>query len=281
LERIEARKEAKVQMTSFEVPTAEEEYMQEIEIAKRFQGHGIIEIHRVIELDTGEKVMVLKAAGYQFEFNGEKKTVIELSDLIELIRKFRMSDSQREQLMTILDDVFQGMERLHARGYIHRDLKPENILITKEGRGALTDFGTVCRVKDDPAKSRYFGTPRYSAPESCAYADQDTWKNIDEKSDVWSAGMVLMQSCFDGKSTSDHRAIDGMDNGEAIKGLLRDKIIKPRVREAYLKLYVEPKDKTSLEHLVWWATRLDPEERPTMTEFRARFNQCRKQGMSV
>lgn len=277
LDLIEYRRRAREEMIAYEVPTVAEEYLKEIESVQLMQGPGIVELHRVMELDSGEKVMFQKAAGFQFEFNGEKKPVIELEDLIELKNKFGLSHAQRVHMLNILDHAFKGIEWLHSKGYIHRDLKPQNILITKEGKGALTDFGTVCKVKHDPAKSRYFGTPRYSAPELCAYADNDSWNSIDEKSDVWSAGMLLVDCCFEGVSTKDHRAIAGIENPEQIRSVLIDKVYKPRDKIAYCDVFKEPEDKSSLEHLAWAATRLDPEDRPTMAEFCARFNHYRKQ----
>ncbi len=283
LKVIEERKQSKLEMDAYETPGEEEDFIQEIEATKLFQGPGVIELFSVIDLASGEKVMVQKAAGYKLKVkadgpNSEQETtVIDLKKLSKLQKKGKLDSAQKEQLLLMLDDAFQGVERMHSLGYIHRDLKPENILTTKEGRGALADFGTVCKVEGDVSKSRYYGTPRFSAPEVCAYSENDRWKTIDEKSDVWSAGMILMNCCFEGKSVAEHPAIKGKSNPLLIKEYFYEILNKPKERGIYEKKFPEPENKMSFEHLVWEATRLDPEKRPTIVEFRKKFNQIRQQ----
>jgi hypothetical protein len=277
---IDDRKIAKKELNAFEIPDDLEDYSHEIDVTQKLQGSGVIGVFTVVDLSSGEKIMVLDAAGYKLTVKGDQEgtteevNAVDLKELAKLRRKGKLDDMQILQMMTILDDAFDGVERMHSMGYIHRDLKPANILITKEGRGALADFGTVCQKENDPAKSNYFGTPRYSAPEVCAYSDSDQWKIIDEKSDVWSAGMILMQCCIEGKSLKDHPAINGT-NPHLIKTCLEEMMQKPQEGDVYIKKWTEPTNKNSLEHLIWESTQLYPEKRPTMAEFRKKFNQIR------
>ena len=277
---IAERKLALAEMIKYETPEELEEFRSEIEMTKLFQGPGVVEVHKVIDLDTDNKILVLKAAGFAFEVAGEQgvstsETVVELNDLAKLHRKGKLNETQIQQLMTVLDDAFEGIERIHALGYIHRDLKPQNILVTKQGRGVVADFGTACKKEDDPAKSCYYGSPLFSAPELCAYSDSDRWKTIDDKSDVWSAGMILMHCCFEGKSSKNHPLLKGHSVPGTMKEIFEEIVNKPKNKAIYETNFPEPEDKNSLQHLVWWATRIDPEERPTMTEFRNKFNEIR------
>lgn len=76
-------------------------------------------------------------------------------------------DVQVPQTVAAAVDVFiqtgQGLEALHAAGYVHCDLKPNNILIGPDGRVKVIDFGQACKA--GTIKERIQGTPDYIAPE--------------------------------------------------------------------------------------------------------------------
>lgn len=81
-----------------------------------------------------------------------------------------------------------GLARLHWEGVVHRDVKPFNILITPEDTVKLIDFG-LSRVRGEgrtqPGGLK-IGTPYYTAPEQ-----EDAPEEADERSDVFSMGVVL------------------------------------------------------------------------------------------
>ncbi len=106
----------------------------------------------------------------------------------------------------------QALAYSHARGVIHRDVKPENIWVGNFGEVILLDWG-VAKVwghTDDNEAIRQSvlkksessneqlrtltgggqrpGTPLYMSPEQV-----DGSRNIDERSDVFSAGVVLYE----------------------------------------------------------------------------------------
>lgn len=103
-----------------------------------------------------------------------------------------------------------GMEYAHSKGIrCHRDVKPANIMITPDGKVKITDFGfadlrdvtrgrTVVdflsiRRRRNPEFSG-FGTPTYMPPEQFHHAMQ-----CDERSDIYSFGVVLYQMSAGGK----------------------------------------------------------------------------------
>src|SRR6266550_4164815 len=57
----------------------------------------------------------------------------------------------------------QGLEALHAAGYVHCDLKPNNILIGPSGAAKVIDFGQACKA--GTVKERIQGTPDFIASE--------------------------------------------------------------------------------------------------------------------
>ncbi len=92
----------------------------------------------------------------------------------------------------ILVDVLDAVGHAHGQKIIHRDIKPENILMDAAGTLKLTDFG-IAKIMDDEVDNgtqltgKSIGTPRYMSPE------QVRGKPIDERSDVFSAGVLLYE----------------------------------------------------------------------------------------
>jgi serine/threonine protein kinase/tetratricopeptide (TPR) repeat protein len=73
------------------------------------------------------------------------------------------------RLRTVLRQLAQGIDCIHAAGKVHCDIKPTNVLVTPEGRLVLLDFGLV-RPGVGPASADrgpigMSGTPEYMSPE--------------------------------------------------------------------------------------------------------------------
>jgi tetratricopeptide (TPR) repeat protein/tRNA A-37 threonylcarbamoyl transferase component Bud32 len=78
-----------------------------------------------------------------------------------------------QDVVSLLDDVADALDFIHARGYVHRDVKPENILFDANGHVYLSDFGVAKVLATDPTlpaseqtmPGTPIGTPLYMAPE--------------------------------------------------------------------------------------------------------------------
>ncbi|TXL73086.1 hypothetical protein FHP25_22615 [Vineibacter terrae] len=81
-----------------------------------------------------------------------------------------------EQLVYPLLD---GLERVHAAGFLHRDIKPANILLDGHGRPTLIDFGAsrVALQGRTQALTAVY-TPGYAAFEQSTSARQGPWTDI-------------------------------------------------------------------------------------------------------
>lgn len=88
----------------------------------------------------------------------------------------------------------EGIGEAHAAGIVHRDLKPANLFLTKDVTGApcvkVVDFG-VSKLSTDMTltqEGQALGSPLFMSPESMYGA-----KNVDNRSDIYSLGVLLYQ----------------------------------------------------------------------------------------
>jgi serine/threonine protein kinase/Tfp pilus assembly protein PilF len=126
-------------------------------------------------------------------------------------------------LVKILDiciQVARALAAAHQAGIVHRDIKPENIIVRLDGIVKVIDFGLVKLVNNTseepiiidtglPTKEMesttpglILGTVAYMSPE------QARGLKIDERSDIWSLGIVLYELItgkvpFAGETVSD------------------------------------------------------------------------------
>ena len=74
------------------------------------------------------------------------------------------------QHLSYLRQAANALDHTHRQDVVHRDVKPRNVLIMRDGRLALTDFGTAALANpvtpDEIADAENLeGTPDYCAPE--------------------------------------------------------------------------------------------------------------------
>jgi serine/threonine protein kinase/tetratricopeptide (TPR) repeat protein len=108
----------------------------------------------------------------------------------------------------ILAEIAEGLQHAHQRGIFHRDIKPSNILISSEGQPLLLDFNLAQDQDIDPALATLGGTVAYMAPEhlrALAGRSSDLIRQVDERSDIYSLGMVLAEM-LTGQSPFDQSA---------------------------------------------------------------------------
>jgi serine/threonine protein kinase/peptidoglycan hydrolase-like protein with peptidoglycan-binding domain len=79
----------------------------------------------------------------------------------------------------ILWPLLDGLEQVHATGFLHRDIKPANILLDDAGNPTLIDFGAsrAAMAGRTTALTAIF-TPGYAAAEQMTSAKQGPWTDI-------------------------------------------------------------------------------------------------------
>lgn len=101
--------------------------------------------------------------------------------------------------LAIATQVAEALGAAHNAGVLHRDIKPENIMVRPDGYVKVLDFGlaklnepatTTDELNPSSAQTQpglLMGTLAYMSPEQAA------GDAVDERSDIWSLGIVLYE----------------------------------------------------------------------------------------
>ncbi|WP_404307481.1 serine/threonine protein kinase [Neorhodopirellula lusitana] len=204
--------------------------LREARVTAQLEHPGIVPVHEIGEDDEYGIYYVMK------RISGE--------NFFSVLRQLGKGDAEvaaafpLHRRIEIIRDTCQTLVFAHAAGVIHRDLKPENIWVGNFGEVTLLDWGLAKiwgqsllqdgryrtssaphdessdaspSVKHDKKNhevpqltpsDQLLGTPTYMSPEQIT--DQD----IDERSDVFSAGVCLYEAMaiaepFRGKDRND------------------------------------------------------------------------------
>ncbi len=139
------------------------------------------------------------------EFGTENGLHFLATELIEgetLRERMSSGELSLSEALNIAEQTAFALSAAHAAGIIHRDLKPENIMIRRDGIVKVLDFGLAKLTEkkevalDNEAATRaliqtkagvVMGTVGYMSPE------QAKGKDTDERTDIWSLGVVLYE----------------------------------------------------------------------------------------
>lgn len=156
-----------------------------------------------------------------------------------------LADNHRFTVENTLDIVRQLLSALsyaHANRVIHRDIKPGNILLMEGGHVKVADFGVAKVDATHVTQTGYIvGSPDYMSPE------QFLGKNVDSRSDLFSAGVILYQLLTGTKP------FQGDDLGQVLHNVLN---FTPRVPSSF-----NPEISAELDNIVMRAIEKKPEDR--------------------
>ncbi|MHB8945280.1 MAG: Stk1 family PASTA domain-containing Ser/Thr kinase [Bacillota bacterium] len=94
-----------------------------------------------------------------------------------------------QEVVSIALQIGQALSHAHQNKIVHRDIKPHNIMIGKDGRVKVADFGIARAASTSTLTTTgsIVGSVHYFSPE------QARGGLIDEKSDIYSLGVVLYE----------------------------------------------------------------------------------------
>ncbi len=101
-------------------------FIQEAQTLAQFKHHNIVRVLTVFtDNNTAYMVMEYEEGRALHDVLKERKTLPE------------------DEQIRILTPLLDGLEKVHAMGFIHRDIKPANIYIRADGSPVLLDFGSA------------------------------------------------------------------------------------------------------------------------------------------
>lgn len=186
-----------------------------------------------------------------FEANGTAYMVMEHEvgpSLEDAVRSHGLEGE--EKVLQIAHELMNGLEHVHATGFIHRDIKPTNIIIRPDGSPVLLDFGSARFA--DVERTQHLTTivSRGYAPfeqyDSGTDAKQGPWSDIyglaatlfrvitgKAPSDALTRGTRLMEGASDPQSQTEPspgaeyspQLLDAIDNALKFRAIDRPQSI--------------------------------------------------------
>ena len=154
-------------------------FAREARAAGQLRSAHAVRVMDVAETDSGLPYMVME--------------LLEGRDLArELENRGRLPP---QEAVDYVLEASEAMIEAHSLGIIHRDLKPSNLFVAIEGERRVIkvcDFG-ISKMETAvdmlvTATQSSIGTPLYMSPEQVRCS-----KRVDERTDVWSLGVILYE----------------------------------------------------------------------------------------
>jgi tRNA A-37 threonylcarbamoyl transferase component Bud32 len=110
-----------------------------------------------------------------------------------------------EDSVAYLHKIASALQELHTLKILHRDLKPANVMLREDDSIALIDFGMAKQLQSTEnltLPGTVHGTPHYLSPE------QAKGKVVDERSDIYSLGIMFFEMLERKKPYTSKNALD-------------------------------------------------------------------------
>lgn len=152
-------------------------FLREAKTAASIRHQNVATIYEVDETDEGQPFIVMEYC------EGET-----------LAQRLRRRPVDAGEFLAIARQIAAGLAAAHDVGVIHRDIKAANIMIEPTGLVKILDFGLAKLLPREgiahsfeSTSGHFFGTLHYLSPE------QTRGEHSDERSDLFSAGVVMYQ----------------------------------------------------------------------------------------
>jgi serine/threonine protein kinase len=147
-----------------------ERFGQEARTLARFSHPNIVRVNRYFEANsTGYMVM-------DYEHGRSLKAFVQAHPV-----------PPEADLKALIAPLLDGLEKVHASGFLHRDIKPDNIFLRRETGPVLIDFGAARQNTTDPGQA----LTTIVSPGYAPFEQYTTSKQQGPWSDLYSLGGVL------------------------------------------------------------------------------------------
>ncbi|XP_068961288.1 tyrosine-protein kinase Tec isoform X2 [Petaurus breviceps papuanus] len=172
---------------------------------------------------------------------------MECGCLLNFLRQ-RHGHFSRDVLLSMCQDVCEGMEYLERNSFIHRDLAARNCLVNESGVVKVSDFGMARYVLDD----QYTSSSGAKFPVKWCPPEVFNYCRFSSKSDVWSFGVLMWEIFTEGRMPFEKNAnfevVTMVSRGHR---LYRPKLASRYVYEMMLSCWHEkPEGRPSFEQLL-------------------------------
>lgn len=135
--------------------------------------------------------------------------------LYDKLKGGKTLDSQ--ELQKIVMPLLDGLQQIHAMGFIHRDIKPDNIYLRRDGSPVLLDFGSARQALGEKTRTlTSLVTPGY-APFEQYYSRSDEQGPF---TDIYGLGATFY------RAVTGIAPIDAIERGKSILTTSKDVMVK-------------------------------------------------------
>ncbi|KAB0343601.1 hypothetical protein FD754_020527 [Muntiacus muntjak] len=167
--------------------------------------------------------------------------------LLNFLRQ-RQGHFSRDVLLSMCQDVCEGMEYLERNSFIHRDLAARNCLVNEAGIVKVSDFGMARYVLDD----QYTSSSGAKFPVKWCPPEVFNYSRFSSKSDVWSFGVLMWEVFTEGRmpfeKNTNYEVVTMVTRGHRLH---QPKLASRYVYEVMLRCWQEkPEGRPSFEDLL-------------------------------
>ncbi|XP_021714248.1 probable receptor-like protein kinase At1g49730 isoform X1 [Chenopodium quinoa] len=227
---------------------AEDEFCREIELLARLHHRHLVAL-RGFCIQKQERFLV-----YEYMQNGSLKDHLHTPDRAPLCWQTRIQ---------IAIDVANALEYLHFYcdpPLCHRDIKSSNILLDDNFVAKVADFGLVYAAKNgsicfEPINTEVRGTPGYMDPEYVVT------RELTEKSDVYSYGVVLLELVTGRRVIQDNRNLVQWAQSFFTSETKLSQLVDPKIGE-----FFDYDQLQTVVSVIKWCTHSEARGRPSIKQ---------------